>query len=388
MNGSIGCHACGALCSESALVCPSCGTLFEQSVVPQPVRRRRARRWPLIGGLALAWMVSLLAVVLWLRSRLEEEEGPVPQAVDAIPACLTIVAESAWAPLGSQGSGFVVSPDGLCVTNHHVLVGTIGAVITLGNGRSYDLIHVESYDETHDLLTFRIGHWSRDGTIELPSDLEHVEIGELDEVGVGTRIATVASPHGLATTMAEGLVSAVRATVEGELLQLSIPVSMGSSGGPVFDASGKVIGVLRSQIGLGEGLTFASPVSFLAPLLEVRKAIPARTFGLSTAIRSDLALEDEPIEALIARGNALIGEGRIAEARREYLAALEIRPYAPAALFNAALSSQLEGDVPAFEQFCERFLQYAPLDDEGRGQVQAALLATRFERFKGAPGSP
>src|SRR5436309_3228694 len=73
---------------------------------------------------------------------------------------------------------------------------------------------------------------------------------------VGDRIATISSPKGLANTVSDGLVSGIREEEGERLIQISAPISPGSSGGPVFDAAGRVVGIATLQMSEGQNLNF------------------------------------------------------------------------------------------------------------------------------------
>ena len=168
----------------------------------------------------------------------------------------------------SLGSGFVVSPDGTAITNYHVIRGASRATVKLSDGTVGSVDSVAAYDPNRDLAAIRV----------TPSPTKVLELGDSDKVRVGDRIVAIGSPLGLQNTMSVGIVSALRNGV----IQMSDPISPGSSGGAIFDDHGKVIAVAVAQIVAGQNLNFAVPINWAKPYLN----------GQSRRQLSDIALEN------------------------------------------------------------------------------------------------
>jgi YD repeat-containing protein len=153
-----------------------------------------------------------------------------------------------------QGSGFFVAPD-VFVTNHHVVDGGVTARIIVGTGeyRGNALIGV---DRQRDLALLKTS----------PSAPTHLSLATVSP-GMGDAIAVYGAPLGLKGTLSTGIVSAAH-DVETAPLQISAPISPGSSGSPVVNDEGAVIGVAASSNSLGQGLNFAIPVAHVRQLLE------------------------------------------------------------------------------------------------------------------------
>lgn len=181
-----------------------------------------------------------------------------------LPAVATIyVYDSRRKPVG-QGSGFLISDNGQCVTNFHVIQDAFSADVKLGDGRLYHLLSVSAYDKEHDVAIVQLGRRTSSG-IEEAKGLPFVRLAT-EEAQIGDRIATVGSPEGLSNSVADGLVSAVREEDGTRFLQISAPISPGSSGGPVFNFSGEVVGISSFQLTEGQNLNFAIPVDEISRL--------------------------------------------------------------------------------------------------------------------------
>jgi S1-C subfamily serine protease len=186
---------------------------------------------------------------------------------DAMPAVMTINVYQGN-ELSAQGSGFLVTSDGKGVTNVHVLTDCDRAEVELGDGRKFPITAILAYDPAQDVALFQIGHAA--------TPFPKLTLGTGDDISVGDKIVVIGSPEGLNNTVSEGILSARRAGDPGEpgapgstpLLQLSAAISPGSSGGPVFDAAGQVVGVAQSQLEEGQNLNFAIPIEDVLPLLN------------------------------------------------------------------------------------------------------------------------
>lgn len=164
-------------------------------------------------------------------------------------------------PLGA-GSGFVVDASGVVATNLHVIFGATSAEVLLDDDVVVPVVEVLGVDEVHDLALLKID----------AENLPAVTLGDSDAVATGDAIVAIGNPLGvLSHTVSDGLISSVRTYEDTKMLQISAPISMGSSGGPVFDERGEVIGVATLIIEGGQNLNFAVPVNYLRPLLSAPK---------------------------------------------------------------------------------------------------------------------
>lgn len=152
------------------------------------------------------------------------------------------------------GSGFVVASDGTAITNYHVIRGASRAIVKFSDGTVGSVGGVEAYDQSRDLSVIQV----------TPAPTTVLQIGDSDKMQVGDKVVAVGSPLGLQNTVSEGIVSALRNGV----LQISAPISPGSSGGAVFDEYGKVIGVSAAQMVTGQNLNFAIPINWAKPYLN------------------------------------------------------------------------------------------------------------------------
>jgi S1-C subfamily serine protease len=165
----------------------------------------------------------------------------------------------------SLGSGFVVG-EGIIATNLHVIEGAnSGYAKLVGQKDKLDISGIIGIDRTHDLVLLSVKE------ARAPA----LPFGESGAVAVGDGVFVVGNPYGLEGTFSEGIVSGLRSLGRDSLLQITAPISPGSSGGPVLNSRGEVIGVAVATFKDGQNLNFAIPVSYLKALLgEVQPLKP------------------------------------------------------------------------------------------------------------------
>ena len=150
-------------------------------------------------------------------------------------------------PAGS-GSGFFIDKDGIGITNYHVLDKSMKAVIKLKNGKEYEIDKVLASDKKWDIVKFSI--LNEDKTKFSYLDFSSKEIEQ------GDNVYNLGAPMGLEQTFADGLVSSIRSDSHGQVAQVTIPISPGSSGSPIMNESGEVVAVATYKQARGESLNF------------------------------------------------------------------------------------------------------------------------------------
>ncbi|MBI1265405.1 MAG: Do family serine endopeptidase [Alphaproteobacteria bacterium] len=175
--------------------------------------------------------------------------------------------QAAPRPRRSQGSGFFISPDGLLVTNNHVIAGADSIRVALSDGRSFPA-QVVGRDELTDLALLRVEPGSR--------PFAYVELARELDIRVGDWVVAVGNPFGLGGTATAGIVSAIGRQMSPaqayiDFLQVDAPINRGNSGGPAFDLNGRVVGVnsaIISPTGGNVGIGFAIPSDVAASIID------------------------------------------------------------------------------------------------------------------------
>jgi len=164
--------------------------------------------------------------------------------------------QSRQIPVSGLGSGFIISPDGVILTNAHVVNGAKDVKVTLTDRREYRA-KVMGMDTHSDVAVLKID----------ASNLPTVKLGNSAEVKIGQWVVAIGSPFGFDNTVTSGIVSAKARSLGSDTyvpyLQTDVVVNPGSSGGPLFDLQGNVIGInsqIYSRSGGYQGLSFAIPI--------------------------------------------------------------------------------------------------------------------------------
>lgn len=167
----------------------------------------------------------------------------------------------------SLGSGFFVAPDKIA-TNLHVVEGAkSGFAKLVGKETKYDIQSYTAIDEKRDLIILKVKRTTAPWLIFADSDL----------VMVGDPVYAVGNPIGLEGTFSQGIISSIRPIGTDKVLQLTAPISPGSSGGPVLNNKGHVIGVSVATFRGGQNLNFAIPANYLKKLIgqaDIAKPLP------------------------------------------------------------------------------------------------------------------
>ncbi len=159
-------------------------------------------------------------------------------------------------PVRGLGSGFIVSQDGLILTNAHVVRDADEVVVKLSDRREYKA-KVLGSDKATDVAILKIN----------AGNLPIVSLGNPNQLGVGDYVLAIGSPFGFEQSVTAGIVSAKGRSLPGDgyvpFIQTDVAVNPGNSGGPLFDVNGAVIGInsqIYSQTGGYQGVSFAIPI--------------------------------------------------------------------------------------------------------------------------------
>jgi serine protease Do len=179
------------------------------------------------------------------------------------------------------GSGFIIDPSGVIVTNNHVITHADKIVVSLVDGRQLPA-HVLGSDELTDIAVIKV---------DAPTPLTSVTWGDSRQIEVGDWILSAGNPFGLGGSVTAGIVSAEGRDLGSgpfdNFLQLDAPINPGNSGGPIFNMDGQVIGVstaIVSPSGGSVGIGFAIPseiVSGVVASLRAHGSIERGWLGVS-----------------------------------------------------------------------------------------------------------
>jgi len=217
-------------------------------------------------------------------------------------------------PGKDTGSGFIISPDGRILTNHHVVSGGHQLTVTLANKKQYKA-RVMFTDHSNDLALVKI---------EPRESLPVLRLGDSDPLQVGQKVLAIGNPFGLEGTLTTGIVSSLDRSISDEndrklehMIQTDAAINPGNSGGPLLDSHGNVIGINTAIYGPqgNIGIGFAMPINRAKAMLEETRGHVARPFlGVKTVqVHGDLAQALD----LPAEGGLLVQQVEINSAAEE-----------------------------------------------------------------------
>lgn len=177
------------------------------------------------------------------------------------PSVVLLVMEDAHGQPIAMGSGFVVR-EGVVATNMHVIDGAARGYARLVSDRNkHDIQGIAAMDGARDIVLLAVESLQ---AAALP-------VGDSGNASVGDTVYAIGNPRGLEGTFSAGIISSVREVGDDYLLQITAPISPGSSGGPVVNTTGDVIGIAVATFRGGQNLNFAIPSRYLSELVQKNK---------------------------------------------------------------------------------------------------------------------
>ena len=212
------------------------------------------------------------------------------------------VSNSYGIPIAS-GSGFIIDSTGKIATNYHLIKDAYSAKVKTYDGKTYDVSKVCAYDTTHDLALLKI-----DAT-----GLQPAILGDSDNVGIGDKIYTISNPLGLNDTMSDGLISTKSQEIDGATyIQISAPISSGSSGGVLLNDQAEVIGITTTGINDGQNLDYAIPINLLKQSFtqDVNLTLPQMPRGSVPESQITKKTDQEFADFLNSQYNVMLIDGK------------------------------------------------------------------------------
>jgi len=310
------------------------------------------------------------------------------------------------------GTGFIIDKSGLIATNLHVVRGKKEIRVKLFGGDVFPVMNIAGIDAARDLAVLRI---------QPTKVLPELRLGDSDAMAAGDQIVAIGNPLGVfENSVTSGLVSQVRpvctpamvvqhnqhiarfdelnakarrtlqedaelsdlqCSQELKILQISAPISQGSSGGPLFNQFGEVIGITTAIITAGQNINLAIPANYLKPIVARRTTISLDEFARKTAelsesgapddgIKIDRKVPDHPLSMLDG-----CSRDQIAEVVKSIWDAIEVG----APLYNAG---NVEACYRIYEGTAAKFEQNAPCKGVKTAFGDGLLRAGAIESYK------
>ncbi len=254
-------------------------------------------------------------------------------------------------PPSGNGSGIIIAPDGLIVTNHHVVEGSRRVELTLDDGEQTEA-EVLGTDAASDLAVLRAN----------ARDLKAAEFGDASQLQVGQLVLAIGSPYGYNSTVTAGVVSALGRSMRASagrlidnVIQTDAAINPGNSGGPLVTSHGLVVGINTAAIGRGAGIGFSIPVNQMT-----RRILSALiSHGIYRRAYLGIAGRERPLYAREAR--------RLTREQRSGVEVADVEAGGP-----AAVAGLRRGDVIVA-------VDAGPIN--GMSDLQESLSPERIDKF-------
>lgn len=270
--------------------------LLDVSSLSHPRRPARslspARSVGIAAGLVLATMLSTAAQA----AAVEPEPIAARIARENLSSVVTLIAlDDRDQPL-ALGSGFFITRDGVLVTNAHV-VGGAARVLVRWRGQNGIALKILNFARKYDLVTIQTSFTMTPAVL----------LADSETAAAGQDVVVLGSPQGLEGTVSTGIIGGLRTIGGVRYLQITAPISPGSSGGPVFNSQGRVIGISTATSAKGQNLNFALPANLL-------RDVPPASIGFTAATPTPFDLRDgDRLKDLVYFNNIIEEFGFFAE---------------------------------------------------------------------------
>jgi serine protease Do len=214
---------------------------------------------------------AVVSITTKLKSGADEEGGPMQGPMPQLPPPFNHLfpqgpqAGGGMRIIEARGSGFIIKPDGIIVTNNHVVKDAKSVTVTLDGGKTVPA-KILGTDPRTDIAVLKI---------DVGHPLPYIQLGNSNDVKPGQWVVAMGNPFGLGGTVTAGIVSAVSRDIgDGpydQFIQTDAPINQGNSGGPLFTQQGKVIGMntaILSPSGGSIGIGFAIPSDMIRTVAQ------------------------------------------------------------------------------------------------------------------------
>jgi hypothetical protein len=165
----------------------------------------------------------------------------------------------------ASGSGFNIEASGIIVTNFHVIRGASSIKCTFDNKATYTVDYLLNYNAIKDIAILKL----KDA-----QNLPTINMGDSDKIELADDVLAIGNPMELQNTISDGIVSGVRTILGIDYIQTTASISPGSSGGPLFNSYGDVIGITAMTITGSQNINFAVPINTVKKLFNSAHIIP------------------------------------------------------------------------------------------------------------------
>jgi Tfp pilus assembly protein PilF len=304
------------------------------------------------------------------------------------PSVVEITTYNSSDELSGLGSGFFTSSRQI-ISNWHVVDGCYRAEVKTTNGDIYPVKGILASDKEIDLVLLEV---------DIPSGKAHVLKVSANSADEGERVVVIGNPLGLEGTVSDGIISGIRDVPKlGRLLQLTAPISHGSSGGPVVNMQGEVIGVARGMLSEGQNLNFAVPSNEILSLkrgtlvsfaeLRHQQAVEFHNQALALAnagsCNSAIPLLKQAVvndpnyeDAWLQLGTCEFNTSRYEESLAAFREVIRINPGSEQAIYDAGRASAELELWDSAAKYYRQTIQLNPRNDNAQFGLGLVMCAT------------
>jgi serine protease Do len=342
-----------------------------ESVAPVPAQTAKAPSQPPVKP---SPPPSPPAPPLWVNPAAASATDLDPAALfaKASPAVVCIEVMNSDYQKQGQGSGFLVSSDGMVVTNYHVMRSGRKGLVRFGDDKAFPVVAVLAQDKKKDLAVLKINGSDMPYLQLLPEELKPA---------IGTRAFAIGTPAGYTNTLSEGLLSGLRDQEDRSVVQTTAAISSGSSGGPLMDARARVIGVNTYVHVEQSGARVIENLNFAVSSKHVREIVTQALAAKAKPIASTGGKPLDPASmADFARAYELIGKGKWLEAMTLAQTVRKKNPEdVPVLLLEGLLDTRLNFDDEAMRVY-ETVTRLSP--DEPEALIGLGMIYAKKKMWK------
>ncbi|MBQ4506638.1 MAG: trypsin-like peptidase domain-containing protein [Firmicutes bacterium] len=259
------CPYCGEELKNNDTICSKCGKIITPHNNQLSKNKSKKQHYLVLCVLLLA-LFSLTAYFLYFNNFINS-----PRRIEkASQSVVKILVYNNNDELISMGSGFVAYNDSTIATNNHVICDAYKIQITTDQDITYDIISILCYDITKDIAVLKTSE---------PTGLKPLKFGNPLNIKKGEKVLTIGSPVGMKNTISTGILSGriFDNNFGVDILQITAPISHGSSGGALFNNKGEVVGITFAGYDDAQNVNFAIPITILNDVYDSRKLLSERT---------------------------------------------------------------------------------------------------------------
>ena len=253
------CSKCNSKLNKKTRFCPECGEYIVVEEHDLGQRNKKKKRISIIAlGIALLVVLSAVACILLFPKKFSQDTKAMAKAEESV---VKIYCYDSAGQEVATGSGFIAFENNLCITNYHVLTEAYSIKISSSEDRTFAVEGTLVYSEEKDIAILKLKE----------AAFKPLSLGDSDEIKKGETVTAIGSPLGIKNTISQGVLSGRIMQGNMDILQVSAPISSGSSGGALFDESGNVVGVTFASFTEGQNLNLAIPINEVIALYTENK---------------------------------------------------------------------------------------------------------------------